>query len=98
MAFRTLMASLIFLQVAVGVYNARMDHVCSYAGDNNPMLVSFAEEHHIRPDLAVPIFSQDLNLNGGTAAIQLIVGIAVMLAMLLGGIVVAQRKELKLRL
>ena len=70
-----------------------MDHVCSYAGDNNPMLVSFAEEHHIRPDLAVPIFSQDLNLNGGTAAIQLIVGIGVMLAMLLGGIVVAQRKR-----
>jgi disulfide bond formation protein DsbB len=25
--FRTLMASLIFLQVAIGVYNARMDHV-----------------------------------------------------------------------
>jgi hypothetical protein len=64
-----------------------------YAGDNNPMLVSFAETHHIRPDLAVPIFSQDLQLNGGTAAIQLIVGIGVMLAMLLGGIVVAQQKR-----
>jgi hypothetical protein len=27
--FRTLMTSLIFPQVAIGVYNARMDHVCS---------------------------------------------------------------------
>jgi hypothetical protein len=35
-------------------------------------------------------------ITGGTAAIQLIVGIGVMLAMLLGGIVVAQRKELNL--
>ena len=90
--FRAVMASLIFLQVAFGIYNARRDHVCSYAGDTNPLLVSFAEEHHIRPDLAIPIFSHDLNLNGGTAAIQLIVGIGVMLAILFCGIVLAQLK------
>ncbi len=90
--FRVVMASLIFLQVAFGIYNARRDHVCSYAGDTNPLLASFAEEHHIRPDFAIPIFSQDLNLNGGTAAIQLIVGIGVMLAILLCGVVVAQLK------
>ena len=74
----------------IGVYNTRMDFECSYAGDINPMLVSFFETHHIEPEFAIPIFAQDLTLNDGTAE-QLIVGIVVALAVLAAGIGLARR-------
>ena len=90
--FRCLMALPIIAGAAIGVYNTRMDFVCSYAGDGNPLLVSLSEMYHTRPDLAAPIFSHELNLNGGEAAIHLIVGVGIALAMLFMGIVVAQRR------
>jgi hypothetical protein len=86
------MALPIIAGAAIGVYNTRMDFVCSYAGDGNSLLVSLSEMYHTRPDLAAPIFSHDLNLNGGEAAIHLIVGVGIALAMLFMGIVVAQRR------
>jgi len=88
---RGLLSLPIVAGAVIGVYNTRMDFECSYAGDVNPMLVSFLETHHTQPDLATPIFSYDLTLNGGTAEVQLMVGIGVALAMLVTGIVVARR-------
>ena len=85
--FRCLMALPIFAGAAIGVYNTRMDYVCSYAGDGNPLLVSlFRDVPHSTRYLAVPIFSHDLNLNGGEVTMQLIVGVGIALAMLSWGL------------
>jgi len=92
-AFRLLMAVPIAAGLAVGVRNTRLDFVCSYAGDLNPMLVDWLEKHHIRPDFAIPIFSYDLDLNGGAATIMLLVGIGIALALLFAGIVIARRRS-----
>jgi hypothetical protein len=83
---------LILAGAMIGVYNTRMDFECSYAGDDNPMLVTLSESHYIRPDFAAPAFSHDLILNGGTAVAQLLIGGGVVLIMLLIGILVAQRR------
>jgi hypothetical protein len=90
--FRSLLALPILGGLAIGVYNVRGDFVCSYAGDDNPMLVSLSETHYIRPDIMTPIFSHELNLNGEAALIQLIVSTVVALAMLFAGMVLAQRR------
>ena len=71
----------------------QLDFVCSYAGDLNPMLVDWLAMHHIRPDFAIPIFSHDLNLNGGLGTTLLLIGLGVALAMLFAGIVIAQRRS-----
>jgi hypothetical protein len=92
-AFRLLLAVPIAAGVAMGVRYTRLDFVCSYAGDLNPMLVDWLEMHHFRPDFAIPIFSHDLDLNAGFATILLLIGIGVALAMLFAGIVIAQYKS-----
>ena len=92
-AFRWLMVLPIAASALLGVYNARMDFVCSYAGDLNAMLVSLLELYHIRPDLALPIFDNDLALNPGSAPIQLIIGISIALTLLFAGMVIAQQQS-----
>ena len=92
-AFRWLMVLPIVASALLGIYNARMDFVCSYAGDLNAMLVSLLELYHIRPDLALPIFNHDLALNPGSAPIQLIIGISIALTLLFAGMVIAQQQS-----
>ena len=92
-AFRLLMMVPIAAGVIMGVHYTQLDFVCSYAGDLNPMLVDWLAMHHIRPDFAIPIFSHDLDLNGGLGTTLLLIGLGVALAMLLAGIVIAQRRS-----
>jgi hypothetical protein len=92
-AFRLLMMVPIAAGVIMGVHYIQLDFVCSYAGDLNPMLVDWLAMHHIRPDFAIPIFSHDLNLNGGLGTTLLLIGLGVALAMLFAGIVIAQRRS-----
>jgi hypothetical protein len=92
-AFRLLMMVPIAAGVIMGVHYTQLDFVCSYAGDLNPMLVDWLATHHIRPEFAIPIFSYDLNLNGGLGTTLLLIGLGVALAMLFAGIVIAQRKS-----
>jgi hypothetical protein len=91
---RCLLAIPLFAGAAIGIYNTRADLECSYAGDINPMIYFYSQEHHIEPDFAIPIFSHDLTLNGGSTTVQLMFGVGVALAVLAAGIVVArQRRE-----
>jgi hypothetical protein len=92
-AFRLLMVVPIAAGVIMGVHYIQLDFVCSYAGDLNPMLVDWLATHHIRPDFAIPIFSHDLDLNGGLGTILLLIGLGVALVMLVAGIVIAQRRS-----
>jgi len=90
---RGLLAIPILAGAALGIYNTHIDLDCSYAGDINPMFFSYSETHHIEPDFAIPIFSDDLTLNGGLAAVQLTVAIGIALAVFFAGILVARRRR-----
>jgi hypothetical protein len=89
---KMVMVTLIIAQSVLGVYNVHMDYRWSYAGMENPLFATLQQYLDLGLDLAAPIFSHDLDLNGATAALELGGEVSIVLNVFLLGMVLAGRR------